>query len=352
MKIAIDVSPLQSGHKVRGVGFYLENVKRALLTYFPENDYVFFSGAEYKKLDSDIDVVHYPYFDPFQLTLPFQFKFPTVVTVHDLTPIVFPEHFPAGLKGKLKWQIQKNNLKRVNAIITDSLASKNDIHRLTGISDAKVSVAYLAASDEFKIISNAKEEFKLLQKKYNLPDKFVLYVGDVTWNKNLPRLLRAVKQLKLPLVLVGKAIAQKEFDKSNAWKKDLVEIQSLTQGDGAISVVGFIPNNELVTLYNLATVFVWPSVYEGFGLPIVEAMQSGCPVIVSREGCMPEVAGDAGYYFNGYETDSLVDAIDKVYHSKELQKELAQKGISQAKKFSWKQTAEGTIKVYKNVLHK
>src|SRR5260221_14616440 len=102
MKIAIDVSPLESGHKIRGVGFYLSYLKKALTDYFPENDYIFFKKNE--PIDSSVDVVHYPYFDPFFLTLPFIKKHKTVVTVHDLTPLVFPKHFPAGLKGQLRWQ--------------------------------------------------------------------------------------------------------------------------------------------------------------------------------------------------------------------------------------------------------
>src|SRR6185437_13912066 len=100
MKIAIDISPLQSGHKVRGVGFYLSYLKKALLEFYPENEYIFFQqGAT---INHSVDLVHYPYFDPFFLTLPFINKYKTAVTVHDLTPLVFPQHFPAGIKGKLK----------------------------------------------------------------------------------------------------------------------------------------------------------------------------------------------------------------------------------------------------------
>ena len=122
MKIAIDISPLQSGHKVRGVGFYLTYLKKALLTYYPDNDYTFFHQGE--EIDKSVDLVHYPYFDPFFMTLPLIKKRKTVVTVHDLTPLVFPEHFPAGMKGNLRWQLQKYNLRHVDGIIADSEASK------------------------------------------------------------------------------------------------------------------------------------------------------------------------------------------------------------------------------------
>src|SRR5258708_4157386 len=111
MKIAIDVSPLQSGHKVRGVGFYLSYLKKALLEFFPEYEYLFFQEGE--TISNSVDLVHYPYFDPFFIALPCTKRHKTVVTVHDLTPLVFPEHFPAGLKGILSWQIQRYNLQKV-----------------------------------------------------------------------------------------------------------------------------------------------------------------------------------------------------------------------------------------------
>ncbi len=347
MKVAIDVSPLQSGHKVRGVGFYLTYLKRSLLEYYPENKYAFFTKTE--EIPTDVDLVHYPYFDPFFLTMPFAKKYKTVVTVHDVTPLIFPKHFPTGIKGKFRWQIQKFHLQQADAILTDSKVSKKDIVTITKIPEEKVSVAYLAAGEEFRRSEMGEVRDENLRKKYNLSKKFILYVGDITWNKNVPRLVKAMKETGLPLVMVGKALVQKDFNKSNPWNKDLLEVQSLVEGDANIKMLGFVSTEDLVSLYNMATVFVFPSVYEGFGLPILEAMQSGCPVIVSKEGCMPEVAGDAAYYFDGYDTQSLIAAVKKVFSSVELQKELSKKGIEQAKKFSWKQTAQDTNKVYQQV---
>ena len=345
MRIALDISPLSSGHKIRGTGFYLQHLKDALTKYFPEHDYTFFQNGD--SLPDKIDVVHYPYFDPFFLTLPFNKKYKTVVTVHDLTPIVFPEHFPAGLKGNIKWQMQRFNLKKVDGILTDSKASKKDIVKIVGFPEEKVDVAYLAAGEEFKKIGNEKLEVSSLRKKYNLPEKFALYVGDVTWNKNLPRLMKAVQKVDVPLVMVGKSLVSKDFDHSNKWNSDLVEVQTLAEQNKNVHMLGFVSTEDLVVLYNLATVFVFPSVYEGFGLPIVEAMQCGSPVIIAREGCMPEVGGDAVVYFDGYNTDSLADAIQQVYSSEKIQKELAEKSLKQAEKFNWKKTAEDTINAYR-----
>lgn len=348
MNIAIDISPLSSGHKVRGTGFYLKYLKEALQKYYPDNTYTFFGKSE--KIDLNTDIVHYPYFDPFLQTLPFFNKYKTVVTVHDLTPLVFPSHFPSGIKGKFNWHLQKFKLQHVNGIVTDSFASQKDIVQIAGIDTSKVDVAYLAAGDEFKKYDLSRNNNKLLRGKYKLPEKFILYVGDVTWNKNLPLLLKSSIQASIPLVLVGKALVSTEYDRQNVWNNDLIEVQSLIEQNTNVLSLGFVPTNELVALYNLATVFVFPSIYEGFGLPIVEAMQAGTPTIISKESCMPEVGGDAVEYFDGYSSQSLSEAISKVFNSEKIQKDLSKKGIEQAKKFSWKKTAEKTIEAYKKVL--
>ncbi len=350
MKIAIDISPLESGHKVRGVGFYLTYLKRALITYFPEHEYHFFTSIN--EVSNSIDIIHYPYFDPFFRTLPFTKKHKTVVTVHDVTPLLFPEHFPAGIKGNINWQIQKYSLGRVDGIITDSEASKKDICRITGFSERKMSVAYLAGGEEFKKLESEDIILKNIKKKFNLSNEFILYVGDVTWNKNLPRLLKAIEKLDIPLVMVGKSLVSNEFDKQNIWNADLIEVQRLAEQNKNVIRLGFVPTEDLVALYNLATVFVFPSVYEGFGLPIVEAMRSGTPVIISREGCMPEVGGNAVEYFDGYDTENLTNVLRHVLHSKKMQKELSENGLEQAKKFSWKKTAEQTLEAYKKALTK
>lgn len=348
MKIAIDISPLQTGHKVRGIGFYLQHLKKSLEEIKSDNSYTFFSQGE--KIPDNIDLVHYPYFDPFFRTLPFIKKNKTVVTVHDLTPIVFPEHFPAGIKGNIKWQIQKQVLRQVDAIITDSENSKKDIAKIINYPANKIHVVYLAAGEEFRQVTNEKLRITNLKKKYNLPEKFALYVGDVTWNRNLPRLVKATQKAKIPLVMAGKALVNKNVDAANPWNKDLVEVHSLIKNDTDIICPGFVSTEELVLLYNMATVFIMPSLYEGFGLPILEAMSCGCPVVTTKEGSLPEVAGDAAYYVDAFSIDSIADGLIAVYTHSDLQKSFSQKGLSQAKKFSWGKTAEQTAIVYNEVL--
>ncbi len=350
MRIAIDVSPIENkdkiAHRVRGTGFYIENLKSALLKYFPDNQYTFFTRGE--SLPKNIDLVHFPYFEPFFLTLPFKKSSKTVVTVHDLTPLVFPDHFKVGLRGRLKWEIQKQVLKRVDNIITDSQCSKKDIIKHTGISGSKVHVVYLSAGEEFKKVQSSEYKVQSLRTKYNLPEKFALYVGDVTWNKNLPRIIEGVKDADIPFVMVGKALSEKDFDKFNPWNQDLVKIQKTIEGNKNFLRLGFVPTKDLVLLYNIATVFIMPSLYEGFGLPILEAMSCGCPVVTSKEGSLPEIAGEAAFYVDAYDGKNISKGIKKVFSEKKLQRDLSQMGLSHVKNFSWEKTAKETISIYEN----
>lgn len=350
MNIAIDVSPLKTDrflqHRVRGVGSYIENLKRSLERYYSNNTYTFFTRGD--KLPKNIDLVHYTYFEPFFLTLPLMKAFPTVVTVHDVTPLVFPKHFPPGIYGSLKWIIQRLSLQKTAAIISDSACSKRDIVSYTHIPDAKIHVVYLAASDVFKPLTD-RHLLERLRQMYKLPEKFVLYVGDVTWNKNVPRLIKAIKKINLTLVMAGKAFISNDFDRANPWNQDLQKVQDLIHDDSRFIRLGFVPEEDLAGLYNLATVFVMPSLYEGFGLPVLEAMTCGSPVVTTRRGSIPEVVGDAALFVDPVDTESIANGIGEVYFTKRLQKEIVQKGLARAKKFSWEKTVQETLDVYSSI---
>lgn len=347
MKIAVDVSPLSDNkkisHRVRGTGFYIDCLRKSYLKYFPEHRYTFFKKKE--EIPLDVDVVHYPYFEPFFLSLPYKKNCRNIVTVHDLTPLVFPKYFPVGIKGLIKWQIQKHNLSRMSAIIADSISSKKDIIKYSGVPEKKIHVVYLAAGEEFKKTKDTILKQKIKQ-KYNLPDKFVLYVGDATWNKNLIRLIEAVEAVNVVLVMVGKALVDENIDVNNPWNQDLVKVQVLAKKNKKIIRLGFIPTEDLVILYNLATVFAMPSFYEGFGLPVLEAMQSGCPVVTSNRGSIAEVCGDAAVYVDPQDINSIANGLKKILEDRKQQELLSLKGMQQAKKFSWKKTAQQTLKVY------
>lgn len=350
MKIALDITPIKnnsSNHKVRGVGFYLKNLIESITKFYPQNSYIFFTQKE--PLKEKVDIVHFPYFDPYFITLPLIKRNKQVVTVHDLTPVLYPSHFPSGIKGKFRWLIQKSLLKNSETIITDSKTSKKDISRLLSIDDKKIKSIYLAASDKYRKLSAGKWRLEILS-KYNLPSKFVLYVGDVTWNKNIPSLVEAIKSLNITLVMVGKALAEKKFDYNNAWNADRKKINQLIKNDKRFIVLGFIDEEDLLKLYNAATLLAFPSIYEGFGLPVIEALQSGCPVVTSKYGSVKEIAGNSACFINPYNIESIASGIGEVFFNLNYQKELSENGIIQSKKFSWQKTASETIKTYENCL--
>lgn len=341
MKIVFCTSVLKGGSKTRGVGVYTRELINALAKNYHHDQFVEGAGSPYS-ISSDL--VHYPFFDPFFLTLPWHYKRKTVITIHDLIPLKYPEHFRIGLRGRLKWLIQKYRARHSSAIITDSISSSRDIERLMGIPKSKIHVVPLASSS----VATTALTSRKVKKIYKLPDTFILYVGDINWNKNILGLLDAfdrVKDQSAHLVLVGKVWSDKpdipEFraiiDKINANpKKDLIHL------------LGYIPNHHKGSIYALSTLYVQPSWDEGFGLPILEAMSLGCPVISSDRGSLKEVGGEAVTYFDPG-TNELSQKIDDLLRSEAKRQELITRGLSQAKKFSWKKTAELTMAVYKSI---
>jgi glycosyltransferase involved in cell wall biosynthesis len=175
-------------------------------------------------------------------------------------------------------------------------------------------------------------------------------VGDVTPNKNLPRIIEAINKTNYNLVIVGKAFANEDFDRENVWNKDLKKAKELSLGSKKIVSLGFVEDSDLVKIYNIASTLVMPSLYEGFGLPILEAMQSGCPVITSKRGSLGEVGMDAALYVDPLSVDSIASGINKVMGDANLRKSLSQAGIKNAKKFTWEKTAIETYDVYKSIL--
>ncbi len=343
MKIGIDISPLFSGHKVRGVGSYVSLLKENIEKFDPKNSYTFFKG----KAPEELDVVHYPYFDPFFPVMPFQKRTKTVVTVHDLIPIKFKKYFPSGIKGALRWQYNKRLLKSADRIIVDSVASKNDVIDLVGVKKELIDVVYLGVDSIYKKMSVSENDRSLISGKYDLPKNFFLYVGDVTWNKNLPRIIESAKKADVHLLLVGKALVGKNFERDNPWNRDKVKVVDLIERDTKISALGFVSDEDLLTLYNLAEGLLMPSLYEGFGLPVLEAMSTGCPVITSRLGSLPEVGGDAVLYTDAESIDSIAQEIDNLYLNKKLQNELSEKGLERARKFSVERMMKNIARCYR-----
>ncbi len=338
MRVAICTSPLSSASKTRGVGAYTRELLQSLRHNFPRDTYLEVTGNPYK---TNADLVHYPFFDPYFLTLPISFPIPTVITIHDLIPLKYPAHFPPGKKGRLKWFYQRFRARHAHSILTDSASSSRDIQSLLGLSAAQVVVVPLAPATARTSYAIAPK----LKKLYSLPTRYILYVGDVNWNKNLPGLIRAFGQLagtQTHLVLVGKVFA----DQPNI-PEYLAVKQAIADSGKAelIQLLGYIPSHHLGAIYHEATLYCQPSYDEGFGLPVLEAMKAGCPVVSSNQGSLPEVGGDAAIYFDP-KSDNLSAVLTDLLRSSARRTELINRGSRQVKKFSWTTTAELTRGVY------
>jgi len=341
VKVTIDISPTKTGHSVRGIGSYT----KYLVEELKKRE---FKNIEFKFFESPtspppVDVIHYPYFDLFFHTLPIKKKTSRVVTIHDVIPLVFPKHFPSGIKGNINLLLQKQALKNVDAIICDSNTSKKDIIEILAIPEDKIHVIYLAPSSKFKPISDSNL-LSHIAEKYKLPQKFVLYVGDVNWSKNIPNLLRAISKLNINLVMVGKALVN----------KSLIEVQEINKIIDELNIknkiikTGFVENEELVAIYNLASVTVLPSYYEGFGLPALESMACGTPIICSSTSSLLEIAKEIGIFFDPRTPDNIATAIKKLLSmTSEEEQQLRERSLRHAAQFSWSKVAKETVDVYK-----
>lgn len=350
MNIAIDISPLSGGHSGRGVGIYTKQLIESLQKYESEHSYTFITRGQ--KVINNTDLVHYPYFDPFFLTLPVIKTKETVVTVHDLIPLVFPDKFPAGIRGNLKWQIQKAALKKSGRIITDSQTSKNDIARITGIQVKNIDVVSLAPSQVYQKVTDEKAKDTIRQ-QYKLHGDFVVYVGDVNWNKNVTGLLQAFGRLRndsenrsVSLVVIGKAFLNNELTEVRQIN-DLIKQLHL---EDTVIHTGYVPDEDLSVIYSTARCLVQPSHYEGFGLPVLEAMMCGCPVVAADNSSLAEIGGSA-VKVNAENDQDIADGIAQLLKtSDDKRKKMTDEGISWAKSFTWRRVARETVKVYEKVV--
>ncbi len=347
MNIAINTLPLSTEHRMRGTGVYTKNLIDALKAYEKTHRFTFFTSWD--SLPKDTDVVHYPFFDPFFLTLPFHKPYPTVVTVHDLIPLIFPDKFPAGIRGGFKWQVQRLSLRGARAIITDSECSRRDIVRLSGKHKESVHVVPLAPSPKYRhVISDADINASL--RRYNIPQQYVLYVGDVNWNKNVPGLLAAWKTFRATnkthhLILLGSAFIDTEIRET----RDILHaIESLGIAKSVIRP-GFIRDEDMAAVYSGADGVVLPSWYEGFGFPVLEAFACGTPVAATNKGSVPEISGPAKTFDPG-RPNEMAHAIAEIIHlTPEARAALIKKGLEWVKAYTWRRVARETVAVYDQV---
>jgi alpha-1,3-rhamnosyl/mannosyltransferase len=271
---------------------------------------------------------------------PFSFdQGPTIITLCDVSFVRHSEWHP---KDRVKY-LEKYCLKRlcdIEAIITISEFSKKEIMNLLNIDGTQIHVTPLGIDQSFHPGRNRFE---------GLPNQYVLFLGNLEPRKNLVTLLAAYRSLprnlreRFPFVIAG----------ASGWHtNELKKAMRLFQRDEKPIFTGYIPQSLLPSLYRGASLFVYPSLYEGFGLPVLEAMASGVPVITSDSTSLPEVVGDAGVLVNPNDVDRLKGAMMELLEDEKARRELAEKGIARAKLFSWEKCARETIKVYEKVLSK
>jgi glycosyltransferase involved in cell wall biosynthesis len=288
-----------------------------------------------------LDVLHDPTgVTPFSLT---NGRFRTIVTVHDVFAWSLPGH-----SSRLDTLIYKHWLPRVlpqvDAVITDSHQSKRDIIHFLPIEEEKVTVAPIGVDRHFRVLST--EEVQHVLGRYCMDVPYILYVGSIAARKNLPRLLEAYARLRnwssnWRLVIAG----------TRGWKSSPVyETVERLELAGCVHFTGYVEEEDLPALYNGADLFVFPSLYEGFGLPVLEAMACGAPVVTSNTSSLPEVAGDATLLADPEDVEAITEAMRRVLADRALAKELQAKGLERAEQFTWERTARETIAVYEKVL--
>jgi glycosyltransferase involved in cell wall biosynthesis len=257
-----------------------------------------------------------------------------------MAPTLFPR--------KLVWyyKLMVKRLHHAEVIITISEFSKRDIIAYTGIPASRVRVIYLGVDPQFAPLRSQPALADLLSRYELKPKQFVLYVGNTMPHKNVRRIAEAVKiaQCKYPCIVLAVAGARDRY------RADLEKaVMDIGVSDG-VRFLGPIPEDELPALYNAAAVFVFPSLYEGFGLPVLEAMACGTPVVTSNATSLPEVVGDAAITVDPNSSEAIATAIQSVLEDPRLAAELSRKGVEQARGFNWKRSAEEHLSVYKEVL--
>jgi glycosyltransferase involved in cell wall biosynthesis len=272
---------------------------------------------------------------------PFVSPVPTVITIHDLAFIRYPQTFRSYNRTYLD-MATRISAQRASMILAVSEHTKREVVEILGVPPERVVVTYDAARVHFKPPrATILAEFR--QRK-SLPDQFLLYVGTLEPRKNLLTLLEAYSKIAntvgVPLIVGG----------GKGWMYDAVfkRLESLGLQD-KVHFVGYLEEQDLPLWYAAATVFVFPSIYEGFGMPPLEAMACGTPVVTSNTSSLPEVVGDAGLMVSPTDTDALADALLRMLQDEALRQACRERGIQQAQRFSWHVTAQKTRNVYEQV---
>lgn len=275
--------------------------------------------------------------------VPFACPVPSVVTIHDLAFIRFPQTFRAYNRTYLDFATRLS-ARRAARILAVSEHTKREVVGILGVPAERVVVTPNAARSHFRPPEPAAlDAFRV---RHGLPERFVLYVGTIEPRKNLPTLLEAYAEVarrhNVPLLVGG--------GKGWLYESIFARLEQLGLRE-QVKFVGYIEEDELPLWYAAARVFVFPSIYEGFGMPPLESMACGTPVVTSNSSSLPEVVGDAGLMVPPHDTAALADAIVRLLEDAELHAELRERGLARARHFNWRSTAEKTLQAYKDAAH-
>ena len=377
-RFSLDIRPLQMSSRFQGTGVYGYNLVRHLMKIDTENDYFLFQTRRrpWREVPYPSNFRPFPvrrFYEQDQRFAPFldqilspidlvrlrpdihhalsihyvswRFPCPSVLTILDVIPLVFAEHYTkTGLKHRMLYRFARG----ADHILTLSEHARGDVHRLLRIPLERITVTHLAADERFRPAEDPMAVDEILR-KYGIHGPYILYVGGFTKRdprKNVRQLIEVFHELRsqeartVQLVLAGKL-----GDYSRALMQ---EMGGLDPASGVV-FTDYVDAAHLPFLYNGARCFVFPSSYEGFGLPVLEAISCGTPTIAYRNSSIPEVIGDAGLLIDERQPGQLLEAIRALLSRDDLVGELRAKGFEQAKRFRWEDTARKTLAVYREV---
>lgn len=367
MRIGIDASSLEG--QITGVGRYVLNILNNIAKFDKENEYVLFfknddiskelvsqsnfkivvikpvikSGFFWRNFylnkaakKEKINIFHFPFY-----TVPLVFNVPFVVTIHDIAYEANPSWFTFRARFTFKY-FSRLAAKKALRIITDSNFSKEEIKKYYGIPENKIRVIYLASEKKFRDVN---VDFITIS-KYGIVQPYFLFVGDITKRRNIDNLLKAFsmlfneRKIKSRLVIVGRKVSPSYNIEKLVNKNNL---------NGIVIYAGFVNDDDLIQLYANSACFVYPSLYEGFGLPVLEAMSLKVPVIASNRASIPEVTGGAAVLFDPEDIIDIADKMEKIISDAGLKKEISEKGYARSGVFSWEKAALETFNLYREV---
>jgi glycosyltransferase involved in cell wall biosynthesis len=360
---------LRSYDRPGGIGIYSRNIVKHLLNIDQENHYVLmYNNRDHIGTYSHLDNVNEVFIPPSNELIWDQWLVPREVEKWSIE-LVFNTKFSLPLRTKAKkamvlhgsaWFVHPELFEKLDILyvraampvycriadflISNSDLTKNDFMRELGITEEKIKTVHLAAGDEFQPVSDS-EALEQVRKKYSLPERFILTVTSYDPRKNFPTLLKAFetccKETDAHLVLVGKE-CEKYATEHNLKDRCL---------DGLVHFPGWVEQKDLPAIYSLAAVFAFPSVYEAFGIPIIEAMSCGCPIVASNTGAIPELTDGAALLIDRFDDRALARNLVKILSSDSLSKSCREKGLEKAPRFSWSMAARETLEIFERMLY-